>query len=71
MKCKETTVALRFADTFAPSEGTIQAHQNMIDKQGFGWYGKLGAAVSSKVANLIMENENPRILLIHSGKAGR
>lgn len=34
MKCKETTVALRFADTFAPSEGTIQAHQNMIDKQG-------------------------------------
>lgn len=35
MKCKETTVALRFADTFAPSEGTIQAHQNMIDKQGF------------------------------------
>ena len=71
MKCKETTVALRFADTFAPSEGTIQAHQNMIDKQGFVWYGKLGAAVSSKVANLIMENENPRILLIHSGKAGR
>lgn len=71
MKCKETTAALRFADTFAPSEGTIQAHQNMIDKQGFVWYGKLGAAVSSKVANLIMENENPRILLIHSGKTGR
>ena len=71
MKCKETTVALRFADTFAPSEGTIQAHQNMIDKQGVVWYGKLGAAVSSKVANLIMENENPRILLIHSGKIGR
>lgn len=71
MKCKETTVALRFSDAFAPSEGTIQAHQNMIDKQGFVWYGKLGAAVSSKVANLIMENENPRILLIHSGKTGR
>ena len=71
MRYKETTIALRFADTFAPSEGTIQAHQNMIDKQGCVWYGKLGAAVSSKVANLIMENENPRILLIHSGKTGR
>lgn len=34
MSYKETTVALRFADTFASSEGTIQAHQNMIDKQG-------------------------------------
>ncbi|MCT7670659.1 MAG: hypothetical protein N4R77_03090, partial [Lactobacillus iners] len=63
--------ALRFSDVFAPSEGTIQAHQNMIDKQGFVWYGELGAAVSSKVANLIMENENPRILLIHGGKTGR
>lgn len=32
MKCEELTVALRFADTFAPVEGTIQAHQDMINE---------------------------------------
>lgn len=71
MKSKECTVALRFADTFAPAEGTIQAHQDLINKKGFVWYGKLGAVVSSKVANKILSNEFPRILLIHSGKIGR
>ena len=71
MKFKELTVALRFADTFAPSEGTIQAHQDLIDENGYVWYGKLGAAVSNKVANEILTNEVPRILLIYSGKAGR
>lgn len=67
MKSKELTVALRFADTFAPAEGTIQTHQNLIDEKGFVWYGKLGAAVSSG----ILSNKIPRILLIHSRKTGR
>lgn len=71
MKYKELTVALRFADTFAPNEGTIMAHQQMIEENGFVWYGKLGAAVSAKVTKDIMSNDNPRILLIHSGKTGR
>lgn len=71
MKCEELTVALRFADTFAPLEGTVQAHQNMINELGFVWYGKLGAAVSRKVSTRITENIQPRILLIHSGEAGR
>ena len=43
MKYSENTIALRFADTFAPSIGTIQAHQEMIDKNGHVWYGKLGS----------------------------
>lgn len=71
MKCEELTIALRFADTFAPLEGTIRAHQNMINKLGFVWYGKLGAAVSTKVSSCIMENEKSRMLLIHSGRSGR
>lgn len=65
------TVALRFADNFAPDAGTIAAHNEMIEKLGFVWYGKLGAAVSKKVIDEIMKNEKPRILLIHSGKADR
>ena len=68
MKSKECTIALRFADTFAPIEGTILAHRNLISEIGFVWYGKLGTAVSGKVVNKILSNAIPRILLIHSGK---
>lgn len=65
------TVALRFADNFAPEKGTIAAHNEMINEYGYVWYGKLGNAVSNKVMNEIMKGDNPRILLIHSGKTGR
>ena len=52
MKSKEPlikTVALRFSDNFAPDEGTISVHRNLIKENGYVWYGKLGAAVSNKV----------------------
>lgn len=65
------TVALRFADNFAPKEGTIAAHRNIIDELGYVWYGKLGASVSDKVISEIMQNKEPKILLIHSGKLDR
>ena len=65
------TIALRFADNFAPDGGTIAAHNEIIEKNGYVWYGKLGAAVSQKVIDEIMKNDNPKILLIHSGKTGR
>ena len=65
------TIALRFSDNFAPDGGTIFAHEEMIHEDGFVWYGKLGAAVSKKVINEILNNERPKILLIHSGKPGR
>ena len=71
MKSDRLTIALRFADTFAPTEGTIQAHQNVINRLGFVWYGKLGSKISLRVAKSILSNEQPRILLIHSGKTGR
>ena len=65
------TIALRFADNFAPDGGTISAHNEMIEKYGYVWYGKLGSAVSQKVIDEILINKQPRILLIHSGKTGR
>lgn len=65
------SVALRFSENFAPAEGTIAAHQELIEQNGFVWYGKLGAAVSAKVAAALLENESPKILLIHSGKSNR
>ena len=65
------TIALRFANNFAPAEGTIAAHQTIIAQFGYVWYGKLGNRVSVGVIKSILENESPRILLIHSGEAER
>ena len=65
------TVALRFADNFAPECGTIAAHEQVIEKVGHVWYGKLGTKVSEKMLKTIMKAEEPKILLIRSGKAER
>jgi hypothetical protein len=65
------TIALRFSNNFAPEAGTIAEHQEIITKLGFVWYGKLGTTVSSAVISQILENEEPKILLIHSGAIGR
>ena len=65
------TIALRFSNSFAPECGTIQSHQALIDQDGFVWYGKLGSKVSSGIADIILKNDHPRILLIHSGAVQR
>lgn len=65
------TIALRYAENFAPNEGTIAAHQQVIDAIGYVWYGKLGNPISDKVAGEILQSQDPMILLIHSGSQGR
>lgn len=65
------TVALRYAENFAPPCGTIAAHQELIDQYGFVWYGKLGAPVSAAVSRELLEQDSPRVLLIHSGSTDR
>lgn len=65
------TIALRFSENFSPPIGTIAAHQQLIDSEGYVWYGKLGTPISAKVADEIMQNEDPKILLISSGKQDR
>lgn len=65
------TIALRFGEHFAPPCGTIAAHQEIIDKLEYVWYGKLGNTISDKVVAEVMGNESPKILLINSGKTTR
>ena len=65
------TVALRFAENFAPECGTIAAHREIIDLIGHVWYGKLGSPISNKTADEILDDTDPRFLLIHSGGQGR
>lgn len=65
------TIALRFGEHFSPECGTIAAHQAIIDKIGHVWYGKMGSAVSEKVISDIKRADQPRILLIRSGRTER
>lgn len=65
------TIALRFADNTAPCDGTIAEHKKLIDQIGYVWYGKYGNRISSAVKEQLMELEEKRILLIHSGKPYR
>ena len=65
------TISLRYTDKFAPHNGTIKAHQSILDDKGYVWYGKMGAPISATVAEIILQNDEPRFLLIHSGHAER
>lgn len=65
------TIALRFSNNFAPETGTIVEHQKLIEKNGYVWYGKLGSSISNSTIKIILENNDPKILLIHSGATGR
>lgn len=65
------TVALRFAENFAPDCGTIAAHKQVLDSLGSVWYGKLGSSMSKAVCDSILGGDDPRILLIHSGGTDR
>ena len=65
------TVALRFAENFAPECGTIAAHKLSLDSLGSVWYGKLGSPMSRAVCDAILGSDDPKILLIHSGGADR
>lgn len=65
------TIALRFGEHFSPECGTIAAHQEIIDKLGYVWYGKMRSTVSDKVIADIKSAEHPQILLIRSGRTER
>ena len=65
------TIALRFGEHFSPECGTIAAHEIIIDKMGYVWYGKMGSKISEKMIKEILASDSPRILLIRSGKTER
>lgn len=65
------TIALRFSNNFAPDIGTIEAHNEVIQEKGYVWYGKLGNRIATSMFDEILKNDEPRILLIHSGAPDR
>lgn len=65
------TIALRFADNYAPKDGTIKLHQEIINTKGYVWYGKFGNTLSQKNIDLLMSQTEKKILLIKSGYPDR
>lgn len=61
------TIALRFSDNYAPKEGTINLHNEVIKRKGFVWYGKFGSGISNSIKEELLNLEEPKILLISSG----
>ena len=61
------TIALRFADNYAPKEGTIKLHQEIINNNGYVWFGKFGNTLSQKNIDLLMSQPDRKFLLIKSG----
>lgn len=66
-----TTIALRFGENFSPDCGTIAAHQQLIDKLGYVWYGKMGNPIAARIVGELKNQRDTKILLINSGKANR
>ena len=52
------TIALRSLNKFAPECGTIEAHNEMIQKKGYVWYGKLGNKIAAGVFGEILKMKN-------------
>ena len=61
------TIALRFSDNYAPKEGTINLHNEVIERNGYVWYGKFGSGISKSIKEELLNLEEPKILLISSG----
>lgn len=60
------TVAFRFSDGYAPKEGTINLHKEIIKEKGCVWYGVFGVKLSDKNINKIINNEGKKIILVKS-----
>ena len=65
------TIALRFSDNYAPKEGTIKLHNEIINKYGYVYYGKFGNPILESYCKEVLKEENPKFLLIKSGFADR
>ena len=61
------TIALRFADNYAPAEGTIKLHEDVINEFGYVWYGKFGNSLSQKNIDMLLDMKYKKFLLIKSG----
>ena len=65
------TICLRFSDVFAPEQGTIKLHQDVIKKYGFVWYGKTRNKISAKLLQEILTEGPVKIILLKASSNER
>lgn len=61
------TIALRLSDNYAPKEGMVYLHNQLILENWFVWYGKFGNNISKKIIEDLMLLPIKKFLLIKSG----
>lgn len=54
---------------YGKKKDCIEKHQEVLDKIGYCWFGKIGFIPSSKVIAAIQEERNPAIVLYSQGNA--
>ena len=63
----QALLVLRYSLSFKPD--IIEIHQEMLKKNGYVWYGKLGAVTSPRIVAETFVAKNPALLLYSKGKA--
>lgn len=63
----QSLLVLRFS--LSIKKDIIELHQQMLDKNGYVWYGKLGTVTSPKIVAETFVAKKPALLLYSKGKA--
>ena len=57
------TIALRYSDNYAPEEGMLYHHKQIIEKYGYVWYGKFGNRISKEIIEEQMKSNDPKFFV--------
>lgn len=61
MRKGQQFLLLRYSNNIVPD--TIKQHQDVIDKLGYCWFGKIGMVPSAKIQKVILDENESRIIL--------
>lgn len=57
------SILLKYSDKFAPAGGTIVAHNEVINRYGYVWYGKIGQNLAKAKVEQVVNQDDPFIIL--------
>lgn len=61
IKANENLIVVRYSNKY--ESDCIQKHQEVINKEGFVWFGKCGNVIRKVNAENILSQDNPKIIL--------
>lgn len=63
----QTLLVLRYS--LLPKNNIIELHRELLEKNGFVWYGKLGAITSPMIVSELFTEKKPALMLYAKGNA--